>query len=58
MNPIVSVPGAVADPNGDASLPFPIPAGPFGVTLANQWAQLDPGLPGGIAVSNGLVYTI
>lgn len=57
-NPIVSVPGTVVAPNGTATLPFPIPAGPFGVTLANQWAQLDFGLPGGIAVSNGLVYTI
>ena len=44
------------DAQGEASLALPIPGpGPFGVTLANQWAVLD---GPGVALSNGLAYIL
>lgn len=56
--PFVQLPAVTTDANGDAAIPLPIPAGSFGVTLLNQWAVVDGGLPGMLAVSNGLQYRL
>ncbi len=47
------------DAAGDARLPLPVPGAPVSsVDIALQWAVLDAGLAGGVAVSNGLRITL
>ncbi len=56
--PVIVATGFTTDFHGDAQLPLRLPAGYFGAELAHQWVILDTGLPGNLAVSNGLRYRL
>ncbi len=57
--PIIFLPPVLTDGVGDASFRVPIPGpGPFGLTVTAQWVIIDSALTGGVAVSNGLSFTL
>jgi hypothetical protein len=56
--PYLVLPPVIADAGGQGSTPLPVPASATGVALGAQWAVLDPGLPGNVAISNGLSFQL